>query len=579
MKADVRDLEQRLQGVGRSIVQKPKYWMTDISARHDNGAASLSHWHSHVQSPCYFYNWNKGRLMADCYLDLTQEDVDAYSRLYLVSQEQVDKLNNIPNLLRVLLEPDCTKEKAEEIRQQMDEACWLREHKEAIPPVFKAWGYIGSNPAINLDDIMRNFTNTDEPYENLLDAKDRNAEAKADALFRENYEISEQYHGELCEDHRKVLEMCRERITLLKDIKEVKRVTKSTDELAEKIRMRMGQQKHDAADFQRRVTNDLEAMEEKRKEKDLQLKKKLAWYQSHSEIAQNRLLQNEERQKQIIEDIIAKVAEFEALNQERVHEVEAILQERELWEQAKAEHSQFVATLEEHKNWVSTLANIGGTTHEIGDHFTEYFEKIPDLINGKSANVWEHTKGYLATELRRYLNHFREYMTDLGDLIYTKEKRVDELQRRIRNLEYAISISPDTLDPNVSKYKQSISELESMVETTTTAMRSLQQAGDEEIEKFTECEIALKEDGEDFVHPKIEMTESKMAKRGQLLEKKMTMQHSEKAYLDEDNELLAETSVVVRKAKSANQSNLIPSLGRSSPLRSPRAQPIRKPEE
>ena len=112
---------------------------------------------------------------------------------------------------------------------------------------------------------------------------------------------------------------------------------------------------------------------------------------------------------------------------------------------------------------------------------------------------------------------FRRLYLTIGQLIYKKEKKLEEVDQHIRNEHMQLEFSIETFDPNAKRHsdrKKELYEERSMAEEELQTLKDRLQTIED---LFTPTAEFLRSQGIDFVHPSEEVEESNLARRSKMV--------------------------------------------------------------
>eukprot|EP00997_Jenningsia_sp_PLL12_P003504 NODE_1660_length_1099_cov_67.210476_g1357_i0.p1 GENE.NODE_1660_length_1099_cov_67.210476_g1357_i0~~NODE_1660_length_1099_cov_67.210476_g1357_i0.p1 ORF type:complete len:217 (+),score=64.32 NODE_1660_length_1099_cov_67.210476_g1357_i0:304-954(+) len=178
-------------------------------------------------------------------------------------------------------------------------------------------------------------------------------------------------------------------------------------------------------------------------------------------------------------------------------------------------------------------------------------------------SVTNELQGLLYDEQRNYLSVFRRFYLTLGELLFKKEKRMQEAQRQLRNAQLQVEIAKETLDANVKLYKDQTRALSQQYDNISSKVEFLAQKADSVKEDFEPTDHALRAQGLQFLHPAIELQELNVARRVKLNTVRRRFMEQDRDDVAEEDEAVANMTAAAMQAKKMGLSSLVGSL--SSP--------------
>uniref|UniRef100_A0A7S1I1U3 Uncharacterized protein n=1 Tax=Eutreptiella gymnastica TaxID=73025 RepID=A0A7S1I1U3_9EUGL len=566
LKEEVLLGETRMAGLHQNFNISIAEWHEELKTRHDTLDKMIAVYDEDVATPAYYHGYDLNRLMKDAGLDLSLETLKEFEDQYCVPPEQSAALDDIPHLLEEMRTWETGPERAKELEQEIENICYLREHKDVVPMTTRCYGLMHSE-LISVPHILTNVSALDEA---LHEAKKQPAiwdQKRREAVEAGDFALAEELHSELLVKHQELMEVAQKRIRILKDIKGAATLQKQARDFGLKAADRLEQAKHDAEECCRRVVSDYERLPPLRKERDAAMAQKEFDYQEYQERTLNNLKENEAMQEAIYKEIEKKFIELHDLGKHRIKEAESYVIEREKLEELRAEYNEFCIVYEEHMSLVERNRAAALKTTHVGEMFKFYFDQIPGVIERFAQDCWKQTKMMLNKEQRAYPPYFAAYMEDLAELICLREKRVAEYDRRIRNLDFTIAMCKDTLDPGEAKYQDQKKELEYQRDKVQGQTELLYLETDKAVEDFddTGTEQLLLDDGEDFIHPKVLLTERITEIKSTMISKNRYILTQETQIIERDEDACEKSTSLVKQAKQATLHTLLPSLSESSP--------------
>jgi len=245
-----------------------------------------------------------------------------------------------------------------------------------------------------------------------------------------------------------------------------------------------------------------------------------------------RLGENARKQDEVWAQVCAMVSDLKKLGEERTKEVQIHIEMHDKEEQRRYEHEDFVLINNKH---VKTLEDVMRHT-ESAIRFTyaidEYFSQGIQSVQEKRVDViLDEMK---ATEQKRYFDVFRRYALVTDELIDRKEKRLNGLQRMIRNMEYQQEMAIETLDNDVENYAEQIRQLKDKRDTTQKTIARLQTNMDRAMADFSATEGLMEEMGIEYHPPALEIHEKQIKRRKDFLEKRRQFLDKEQNEIDQD---------------------------------------------
>lgn len=277
--------------------------------------------------------------------------------------------------------------------------------------------------------------------------------------------------------------------------------------------------------------------------------------QAEREASDKLLAANGERIQEVFVKMAELELELEQLERERHREFQKRLAEKDKDEHRRAEYAKFCSTLEAH------LAPLERTIKnaDLMVHACDVFE---ELINNGFNEIGDdlHERGKLLKDVKleshkEHVEVFRAVLLELGEIIYRKERMMEELDKKIQQAHVQQELLAETFNPNARKFGEMKKSLLASRDELEEDVEELKKRAEEALANFRNTEISLNEAGVAFVHPVTEQELHTTAMRGKMLEfKAMVAGHNKgsSALMDGIEQLQSELAVARSEIDSAN---------------------------
>jgi len=139
---------------------------------------------------------------------------------------------------------------------------------------------------------------------------------------------------------------------------------------------------------------------------------------------------------------------------------------------------------------------------------------------------------------KEYLEAFRRLYKTLGQLVYKKEKRLEEIDRNIRTTHIQLEFAIETFDPNAKKHSDTKKDLYKLRTQVEEELEMLKDKMATALEAFGPTEDALIQAGIDFMHPAEEVEDSNLNRRAKLVEYRAHLAKQEEVKIAAEREEL-----------------------------------------
>lgn len=293
---------------------------------------------------------------------------------------------------------------------------------------------------------------------------------------------------------------------------------KASDEF-EKIKVR-------STKLKARCEEDLKkmfALREKVEEVEAATSSKVMEERARSEAA---LQDNARRMEAVFVQMDELEKALEGLERERHREIQKRLVEKDKDEHRRAEFAQFCAVVDGHVTPLErTIRNMDVAIHAA--------EAVADLVSaGFTAvrdDLAERDRLLRDVKLEAHKQHvevLRGLMVELGELVYKKERMVEETDKNIQASHIQQELLAETFNPNAKRFGDIKKRLLLNRDELETDVRDLKRRASATLEDFRYSEAALATAGVEFLHPVTEQEHHTLALRAKMMEfKAMAIGH------------------------------------------------------
>jgi len=277
--------------------------------------------------------------------------------------------------------------------------------------------------------------------------------------------------------------------------------------------------------------------------------------QSEREASDKVLVANGERIQIVFVKMAELEQELEQLERERHREIQKRLSEKDKDEHRKAEYAKFCSTLEVHLTPLErTIKNA-----DLMAHACDVFE---ELINSGFTEIGDdlHERGKLLKDVKleshkEHVEVFRAVLLELGEIIYRKERMMEELDKKIQQAHVQQELLAETFNPNARKFGEMKKSLLASRDELEEDVEELKKRAEVALTRFRPTEVALNEAGVSFIHPVTEQEHHTTAMRAKMIEfKAMVAGHNKgsSALMDGIEQLQGELAAARTEIDSAN---------------------------
>lgn len=277
------------------------------------------------------------------------------------------------------------------------------------------------------------------------------------------------------------------------------------------------------------------------------------------------LAENQSRLQVVFAKIEELEREAEVLERDRHKELLKRLSEKDKDEHRRAEFSRFCNVVDTHlvplertvKNMDIMLASVDAMRELIDNTFST----IRDDLNQRETLLRE-------VKLETHKEHvevFRAMLLELGEIIYRKERMVEETDKKVQQAHVQQELLAETFNPNAKKFGDIKKQLLQNRDDLEGDVQELKERAAAGISQFTYSETALEASGVAYVHPVTEQEHHTLAMKAKMMEFKAMLlgHHADHPVLHEIEHLKQEvhrSAAEITEANSATSGNIAKAL-------------------
>jgi len=290
--------------------------------------------------------------------------------------------------------------------------------------------------------------------------------------------------------------------------------------------------------LRQRCETDLKHIHDAIQKADLEDAEAMKRFAAQKDKSEKFIRDNIEKQDECWRKIQEQERQLQKLGTERFEECKRRIEENDREEKRKVEYQQFLDVVSQHKKLLElTVYNCDLAIRCIG--IVE--ELVAEGCSAIKAR-YDRTNQELA-DLRlqvhqEYLQAFRRLYKTLGQLVYKKEKKLEEIDRNIRTTHIQLEFSIETFDPNAKKHSDQKKDLYKLRAQVEEELEMLKDKMAQALELFGPTEDALTQAGIDFVHPAEEVEDQNLGRRSKMVEYRAHLSKQEEVKIAAEREEL-----------------------------------------
>lgn len=283
------------------------------------------------------------------------------------------------------------------------------------------------------------------------------------------------------------------------------------------------------------------------------------------EVSDKALQENADRLSIVWGKIEALEREAEILERDRHREVIKRLAEKDKDEHRRAEYTRFCNVVDEH------LVPLERTVKNM-DMMLNSVEAMRELLDNSFATVDEDlaTRDRLLRDVKlethkEHVEVFRAALLELGEIIYRKERMVEETDKKIQQAHVQQELLSETFNPNAKKFGDIKKSLLANRDDLEGDVGELKQRAAAAMSQFAYSEKALADADVQYVHPVTEQEHHTLAMKAKMLEFKAmllghTAEHPVMAAIEDLKQQVQHTAVEITSANADTSGNIAKAL-------------------
>lgn len=283
------------------------------------------------------------------------------------------------------------------------------------------------------------------------------------------------------------------------------------------------------------------------------------------ELSDRVLTDNHKRLAVVFAKIEELEREAEVLERDRHKELLKRLAEKDKDEHRRAEFARFCSVVDAH------MVPLERTVKNM-DIMIASVEAMKELVDNTFAairdDLVQREKLLQEVKLETHKEHvevFRAMLLELGEIIYRKERMVEETDKKVQQAHVQQELLAETFNPNAKKFGDIKKQLLQNRDDLEADVSDLKQRAAAGISQFTYSEKALAAAGIAYVHPATEQEHHTLAMKAKMMEfKAMLLGHNAEqpilAEIERLKEAVHETSAVITTINAETSGNIAKAL-------------------
>jgi hypothetical protein len=307
-------------------------------------------------------------------------------------------------------------------------------------------------------------------------------------------------------------------------------------ETQKKANQETSQMKDAKRRLKQRCETDLKHIHDAIQKADLEDAEAMKRFAAQKDKSERFLRDNTEKQDDCWRKIQDLERQLQKLGTERFEEVKRRIEENDREEKRKVEYQQFLEVVSQHKKLLELTVYNCDLAIRVTGLIEEMVAEACSAIKARYDRTVQELSDLRLEVHKEHLEYFRMLYLTLGNLIYKKEKKLEELDRNIRTTHIQLEFCVETFDPNAKKHSDAKKQLYLVRAQTEEELGMLKEKQAKATEEFKQCEEALHSAGIEFVHPADEQNEEVLNRRARMVEYKAHLAKQEEVKIAAERE-------------------------------------------
>jgi hypothetical protein len=415
---------------------------------------------------------------------------------------------------------------------------------------------------MNVQNVQAALVGNEEQINQLLQSIEKCKEIRNIALSDGEMSIAEEQFYIKAQLLERLVELVRDKFRIIGVTDDENRMFSKIHEVQKKAFQETSAMKDAKRRLKQRCETDLKHLHDAIQKADLEDAEAMKRFAAQKDKSEKFIKDNEDKQDECWRKIQDLERQLQKLGTERFEEIKRRIEENDREEKRKVEYQQFLDVVSQHKKLLElTVYNCDLAIRAIGI-IEELVAEGCSAIKARYDKTNQELADLRLLVHQEYLGVFRRLYKTLGQLVYKKEKKLEEIDRNIRTTHIQLEFCVDTFDPNAKKHSDAKKELYKQRASVEEELQMLKDKMATALEAFRPTEEALRQAGVEFLHPIEEVEEGNLARRTKI--------NSYQSHLHKDPALVvAATREEIKRAKQL----LLSQPSRTSPTRRQIASP------
>eukprot|EP01002_Notosolenus_urceolatus_P002696 NODE_170_length_2575_cov_172.680523_g127_i0.p2 GENE.NODE_170_length_2575_cov_172.680523_g127_i0~~NODE_170_length_2575_cov_172.680523_g127_i0.p2 ORF type:complete len:614 (+),score=311.90 NODE_170_length_2575_cov_172.680523_g127_i0:76-1842(+) len=394
----------------------------------------------------------------------------------------------------------------------------------------------------NLEDTM-NVTNisaalsaTEDAIKTTLGQIEKTAEIQSVAVADGEMTVAEEQGYIKIQLQERLLQLLEDKFETVAKVEEENAPFKRIFEVQKKANQETQAMKDAKRRLKQRCETDLKHIHDAIQKADLEDAEALKRFAAQKERSERYLKDNLEKQAECWRKIQDLEKQLQKLGTERFEEVRRRIEENDREEKRRVEYRQFLEVVGSQKRLLELTAYNCDVFIRCTGLKEELIAEACGAIKTRHDKTQQELSDLRLEIHKEYLEFFRMLYLTLGNVIYKKEKKLEEIDRQIRSSHIQLEMCVETFDPAAKKHSDEKKQLFVLRARVDEELRTLKDKQHVSLERFGPTEKALIEAGIEFSHPVDEQNEEVLSRRSKMVEYRAHLSKQEEVKIAAERE-------------------------------------------
>lgn len=466
--------------------------------------------------------YDLAKLMRTCGLEMSQRD--------LYKPEDKPQIMDVINLKKVLQELKQNRNKTrivsftgmidsaiatlesveEELRRSQLDATQLAQ----VPiPILKQVEDI-----MNVTNIRTALASTEENMKTQIVQIDKTNEIQQVAVSDGEMAVAEEQMYQKIQLQERLIQLVKDKFMIIDKVELENEPFKTVIETQKKA----GQETQQMRDAKRRLKQkcetDLKRIHDAIQKADLEDAEAMKRFASLKDRSERMLRENLDQQDDCWKKIQDTERQLQKLGTVRFDEIKRRIEENDKEQKRQVEYQQFLEVVAQQKKLLELTVFNCDTAIKCTSAIEEMIQEATSAVKARFDKTCQELADLRLDVHKEHLEFFRMLFLTLGNLIYKKEKKMEEIDKQVRTTHIQLEFCIETFDANAKKHSEEKRKLYALRARTEDELGMLKEKKAKAHEEFRPTEEALLNAGVDFEHPEDEHKQEVIMRRSKIVE-------------------------------------------------------------